>query len=183
MQHDQTVADWYYVGHYGQLGPLTFEQVSELTRDGVISADTYVWKAGMGDWRMARDTLELRSVLQISPPEYSPPPAPVPGMPAVRPVNARAPLAPTHPSSVSTSAQWSYLQTSVPKSEKSRTVAGLLNLIPGIGRFYLGYAAHGALQLFTAMFCGIGFVWSVIDGIYILAGGVKYDGYGRAMQD
>ncbi len=79
--------------------------------------------------------------------------------------------------------QWTYLESGIPKSDKSRVVGGLLNILPGFGRFYLGYAAHGVLQLFTVALCGIGFVWSIIDGIYILLGGVKYDGYGRLIED
>src|SRR5579859_2938673 len=41
------VGEWYYIGHYGQLGPLTREQIDELVTGGVISRDTYVWRAGM----------------------------------------------------------------------------------------------------------------------------------------
>ena len=78
---------------------------------------------------------------------------------------------------------WQTVGIAAPLSDKNRTVAGLLNFLPGFGRFYLGYAAHGALQLFTAMMCGVGFIWSIIDGIYILAGGVKFDGYGRRLED
>ena len=41
------VADWYYIGHYGQLGPLTKEQIDELVDGGVIARETYVWSTGM----------------------------------------------------------------------------------------------------------------------------------------
>ncbi|MBS1724360.1 MAG: DUF4339 domain-containing protein [Armatimonadetes bacterium] len=173
--------EWYYVGHYGQLGPLTFDQVQELARDGVIAPDTFVWRPGMGDWRPARDVSDLRPLVQLPQVEFVPPPMPG-AQTAVRP-EPRMPQAPAYASPVYATSQWSYLESTVPKSDKSRTVAGLLNLMPGIGRFYLGYAAHGVLQLFTAFFCGIGFVWSIIDGIYILMGGVKYDGYGRTIED
>ncbi len=70
----------------------------------------------------------------------------------------------------------------VPKSDKSRIAAGILNLLPGFGRFYLGYAAHGVLQLMTS-FCGVGLIWSWLDGLYIMVGGAKYDGYGRVIDD
>jgi len=173
-------AEWYYVGHYGQLGPLTFEQVNELARDGVISPDTFVWKAGMGDWRQAQEVPDLRATVSMVSVELMPPPVPVIPMRTAMP-NASPVYAQQNASMVQGS--WSYLDSNVPKSDKNRVTAGLLNLLPGVGRFYLGYAAHGALQLFTALFCGIGFVWSVIDGIYILMGGVKYDGYGRVIQD
>ncbi len=173
-------AEWFYVGHYGQLGPLTYEQICELARDGVIAHDTFVWKHGMGDWRPAIDIPDLRPLVAPTPSGFAPPPVPgslAVGAPPVAPTPAY-----TGQSMVPAQGQWRYLEASVPKSDKNRTTAGLLNLIPGVGRFYLGYAAHGALQLVAAL-CGIGYLWSVIDGIYILMGGVKYDGYGRLIQD
>ena len=71
------------------------------------------------------------------------------------------------------------------RSDKSRTVAGILQiLIPGAGRIYLGYAALGVIQLFLAIFtCMLLHVWSIIDGILILSGEVRIDGYGRSMDD
>ena len=43
-------ASWYYVGTYGQLGPLTTEQFDEFIEAGVIERTTYVWRPGMPDW-------------------------------------------------------------------------------------------------------------------------------------
>jgi hypothetical protein len=40
--------------------------------------------------------------------------------------------------------------------------------------------AHGFLQLIT-MPCVVGVLWAWIDGIIMLCGGVKLDGYGRRM--
>ena len=71
----------------------------------------------------------------------------------------------------------------MPKSDKNRIAAGLLNFLPGFGRFYLGYLAHGILQFITAWCLGVGFIWAWIDAIYILSGGVKEDGYGRPLED
>ena len=178
-------AEWYYVGHYGQLGPLTLDQVSELAQDGVIAVDTYVWKQGMSDWRQAREVIELREDLASGIPEVSPPPTPNLSPPTARSWQAQSPLsAPPRTERFPMSQNaWQTVGIAAPLSDKNRTVAGLLNFLPGFGRFYLGYAAHGALQLFTAMMCGVGFIWSIIDGIYILAGGVKFDGYGRRLED
>lgn len=175
-----TPAEWYYVGHYGQLGPLTLEQVNELARDGVITPETFVWRPGMGEWKAAQDVPDLGSSIRLAVTDLLPPP-----VPGVQQRSGTPPLAPSPmaPSTSMASGSWTYLDSGVPKSDKNRVTGGLLNLIPGVGRFYLGYAAHGALQLITALFCGIGFVWSVIDGIYILMGGIKYDGYGRVIQD
>lgn len=71
----------------------------------------------------------------------------------------------------------------MPRSDKSRTTGGVLQLIvPGIGRIYLGYPAIGVLQLILTP-CGVGWLWSIIDGVIILAGGVRMDGYGRQLND
>ena len=62
--------------------------------------------------------------------------------------------------------------TGIPFSDKSKVVAGLLQIfLPfGIGRFYIGDTKIGVLQLLVAIFtCGIGGLWSLIDGIIILA--------------
>jgi TM2 domain-containing membrane protein YozV len=62
--------------------------------------------------------------------------------------------------------------TGIPYSDKTKLVAGLLQiLIPlGIGRFYIGDTKTGVLQLIvTLVTCGIGGLWPFIDGIVILA--------------
>lgn len=69
------------------------------------------------------------------------------------------------------------------RSDKSRTLGGILQLlVPGVGRIYLGYSATGILQLASSL-CGVGILWSWIDGIFILSGGVSIDGYGRHLND
>lgn len=167
-------AEWYYVGHYGELGPLTIEQMEELIRDGVIDRETFVWKQGMSEWQPAAGHVDLSFHFQTAALAPSmPPPPPVP-------VRTMAPATP-HP-------QW-YGQgwpiVEAPRSDRKRWIAGLLQLlIPGTGRMYLGYAAQGAVQLILFPFgCGIGWLWSVIDGVYILVGGLKLDGYGRKLDD
>jgi len=62
--------------------------------------------------------------------------------------------------------------TGIPYSDKSKLVAGLLQiLIPiGIGRFYIGDTRTGVIQLVvTLVTCGIGALWPFIDGIIMLA--------------
>ncbi|NNN21832.1 MAG: TM2 domain-containing protein, partial [Acidimicrobiales bacterium] len=64
-------------------------------------------------------------------------------------------------------------QTGLPYSEKSKIVAGLLQLFLGgfgVGRFYLGYSGIGVAQLLT---CGGLGLWALIDAIMILTGSVK----------
>ena len=164
----QEAAEWYYVGRYGELGPLTLSQMQDLAMDGVISSDTFVWKQGMAEWKPASSMSDLSTRLGA---ELTPPPPPMPV------VDART-IAPTAPRFEPT-----YHHHRIEDSPLSRSRAGLLNLIPGVGRLYLGYSAIGVLQLVTFLVCGVGFIWAVIDSIYILTGGLKHDGYGRPLKD
>ena len=62
-------------------------------------------------------------------------------------------------------------RTGIPYSDKQKLVAGLLNiLLPfGVGRFYIGDSKTGVLQLVvTLVTCGLGSLWSLIDGILML---------------
>lgn len=76
--------------------------------------------------------------------------------------------------------------TGMPFSDKSKMVAGLLNLllpfigICGIGRFYTGHIGLGVAQfLLGPLTCGI---WPLIDGILMLMGKVP-DAQGRPLRD
>jgi len=52
----------------------------------------------------------------------------------------------------------------------------------GVHRFYLGYTGIGIVQLvLTLASCGIGAIWGFIEGIIILAGGMK-DSNGRILR-
>ena len=64
----------------------------------------------------------------------------------------------------------------LPYSDKTKLIAGLLQiLIPiGIGRMYMGHVSIGVAQLVvTILTCGLGYIWSLIDGILILVGQPK----------
>lgn len=74
--------------------------------------------------------------------------------------------------------------TGVPYSDKQKLIAGLLNiLLPfGIGRFYIGDTGTGVAQLLVSLFtCGLGGLWSLIDGIMMLAG-EPTDAQGRPLR-
>ena len=74
--------------------------------------------------------------------------------------------------------------TGVPYSDKQKLIAGLLNiLLPfGIGRFYIGDTGTGVAQLLVSIFtCGIGALWSFIDGILMLTGEPN-DSQGRPLR-
>ena len=103
-----------------------------------------------------------------TPPPYGqgPPPYGQPGQP---------PYPPPPPGAYGVSSTTPYgihPVTGIPYSDKSKLVAGLLQiLIPlGIGRFYIGDNRTGVLQLVvTLVTCGIGALWPFIDGIILLA--------------
>ncbi|WP_156689572.1 TM2 domain-containing protein [Mycobacterium sp. Marseille-P9652] len=78
--------------------------------------------------------------------------------------------------------------TGQPLSDKSKTVAGLLQLLSllgvgGIGRFYIGDIGVGVAQLLVGwLTCGIGLIWSIVDAILILTDKVP-DAQGRPLRD
>ena len=98
--------------------------------------------------------------------------------------------------------------TGLPFSEKSKIAAGLLQLllplagIPGVGRLYTGHIGIGLTQLigyfvawaffWLTFWLIIGFVflpvvfglwlWSIVDGIVILASASPRDGRGLPMK-
>ena len=78
--------------------------------------------------------------------------------------------------------------TGQPLSDKSKIVAGLLQLlsllgIGGIGRIYIGDTSVGIAQLLVGwLTCGIGLIWSIVDAVLMFAGKV-HDTQGRPLND
>lgn len=86
--------------------------------------------------------------------------------------------------------------TGEPFSDKSKVVAGLLQLLGlagvlGVGRIYLGQTSFGVTQLvgcliFGAVTCGIGFIvpviWGIVDAVLIFTDKVR-DSQGRPLRD
>ena len=79
--------------------------------------------------------------------------------------------------------------TGEPLSDKSKIVAGLLQLIGlfglvGIGRIYLGYTGLGVAQLVVGLItCGIGaLVWGIIDAVLMFTDKVR-DPEGRPLRE
>ncbi len=191
------MGEWYYIGHYGQLGPLTKEQMEELVEGGVILQETYVWRTGMAQWQTADTVPELKAALQMAipftapppPPMYQQQPKPAPAPARPQPVQQPQPFQPYQQQPQSY--QQNYQPVSSPynrmtyavRSDKSRTWAGVLQIFPGAGRIYLGYYAYGTIQMVLGFCTGILWLWSIIDGIIILTGGVQFDGFGRVLGD
>ena len=82
-----------------------------------------------------------------------------------------------------------HYQAGEPLSDKSKVVAGLLQLLGlfglvGIGRIYLGYTGLGIAQLAVGLItCGLGaVVWGIIDAVLILTDKVR-DPAGRPLRD
>jgi len=116
---------------------------------------------------------------QPPPGQYPPPPGQYPPPPGQYPPAYIDPAAPfgRHP------------LTGEPLSEKSKLVAGLLQLLGlfglvGIGRIYLGYTGLGVAQLVVGLItCGIGaVVWGIIDAVLLLTDKVR-DPEGRPLRD
>ena len=74
-------------------------------------------------------------------------------------------------------------KTGLPYSDKQKLIAGLLNIfLAGVGRMYAGHVGLGVTQLLVAIFtCGLGSLWSLIDGILMLTGD-PVDGEGRPLR-
>ncbi|RYG32032.1 DUF4339 domain-containing protein, partial [bacterium] len=197
-------ATWYYVGTFGQLGPLTLDQLEELVDGGVIESETYVWNAGMPTWLPAAQISLLAPFFGKRTPHAEPPPLPrtplsrpeVPASTVASPAVSSPAFSPQQfgktmgvppPQNLRTMSREvdaAYAAYAAPyglRSDRSRTAAGILNIVfPGIGRMYLGYYALGLIQMFSVLAtCGILQIWSIVDGVMILTGNIKVDGYGR----
>jgi TM2 domain-containing membrane protein YozV len=116
----------------------------------------------------------------------TPPPPPSPGYaPPYPPPGGQYPQAYMDPSAPF----GRHPMTGEPYSDKSKVVAGLLQLLGlfglvGIGRMYIGQTGLGVAQLIVGLVtCGIGAViWGIIDAILMLTDKVR-DPQGRPLRD
>ena len=100
------------------------------------------------------------------------PPSPGPHPTAAYPVPAQHPY-PAVPGGYDPQAPYGRdPRTGQPYSDRSKVLAGLLQLfLPfGVGRLYSGHIGIGVAQLVLTVFFGVGIIWAFIDGIVILAG-------------
>ncbi|MER5975773.1 TM2 domain-containing protein [Streptomyces sp. NPDC001857] len=108
------------------------------------------------------------------PPPGYPPPGGHPGAGGYPPPGGGYPGDPSAP--------YGYDPYGRPYSDKSKIVAGILQLFLGsfgVGRFYIGHVGLGLAQLFTCG--GLGF-WALVDGIILLTSNDKTDSDGRILR-
>ena len=74
--------------------------------------------------------------------------------------------------------------TNTIEGQKSKLAAGLLAILLGLGihNFYLGFNGKAVAQLILS-FCGVGYIWCLIDGIMILTGSINQDAKGFPLKD
>ena len=118
-------------------------------------------------------------------PQYQPPPPGYPQQPPWYPPPGQYPPAYMDPAAP----YGRHPLTGEPLSDKSKTVAGLLQLlglfgVVGIGRIYLGYTGLGVAQLIVGIVtCFVGaIVWGIIDAVLILTDKVR-DPEGRPLRE
>jgi len=112
----------------------------------------------------ARTTVDLDALFDELPNPFAPAPHPTQSYPAAP--FGREPM------------------TGLPYSDKSKVIAGVLQLVLpfGIGRFYSGHTGLAIAQLLITLFTlGLGSIWPFIDGIVLLAGRLM-DPHGRPMR-
>ncbi|MFC7218137.1 NINE protein [Streptomyces polyrhachis] len=79
-------------------------------------------------------------------------------------------------------APYGYAPDGRPYSDKSKIVAGVLQLLVGcfgVGRFYTGHTGMALGQLFT---CGGLGIWALVDGIILLVSPDPTDSDGRVLR-
>ena len=150
---------------------LAVQALADHYSNGRLTGDEYSERVA-GAWE-AKTSADLGTL-------FADLPAPRPDVPLAAP-----PAWPGRPPAVAMdpAAPYGYdPRTGRPYSDKSKILAGLLQLfLPiGVGRFYSGHVGLGVAQLVLALF-GIGMIWAFIDGIVLLAGN-PYDPDGRPMR-
>ncbi len=54
---------WFVAEGGTKLGPLAYDRLESLAREGRIELDTFVWRKGMSEWKPARDVSEMAALL------------------------------------------------------------------------------------------------------------------------
>ena len=48
-------------------GPFSLQELTSMIRDGRVTAETYLWKAGMPDWMKAKDVTDIAPIVNEPP--------------------------------------------------------------------------------------------------------------------
>ena len=54
------------------VGPLSVSELSRLIAEKRVTKETYVWRPGMADWRLAEDVPEVLRLVALTPPQIPP---------------------------------------------------------------------------------------------------------------
>lgn len=141
--------------------------LGERLSTGHLDTAEYTERVDAAD--RARTTADLDVLFADLPGPHQGQPRPVPAMPP--------PGAPPAP--------YGYDRFGRPYSDKSKVIAGVLQIVLplGIGRLYSGRTGLGVAQLLVTLFTfGLGSIWPFIDGILILVQGSD-DGRGLPLRD
>jgi hypothetical protein len=86
---------WFYAQGGQHIGPVTFEQLTQLARSGGLTANDLVWQEGMPDWQPAGQVAGLFAAAASN---YAPTAAPYPAQPQspvpAQPINYSGPYQP-----------------------------------------------------------------------------------------
>lgn len=60
--------EWYWLdADHKQLGPISFVELQDLWKKGTVTAKSYVWSAGMEQWRQIEEIEEMLKALVVLP--------------------------------------------------------------------------------------------------------------------
>jgi len=69
-----SVPQWYHVKNQQKVGPVSLNQLTQLTANGELGPDDMVWRKGMTEWTIARNVTELNYAKWTSQPISDTPP-------------------------------------------------------------------------------------------------------------
>ena len=154
---------WWYEAGGEARGPVEYDELRAMIRQGVLQRDSRVIPEGGSHWATVADH---QRDLGLGPPAGAYPPAggyPPAGSP---PPGGYGPYPQSYYPAPQPSPYWG------PVSDKDYLTTLLLSLLLGqlgVDRFYLGYTGLGVAKLLTFGGCG---VWWLIDVILIATGKV-----------
>ncbi|WP_449465627.1 GYF domain-containing protein [Stenotrophomonas humi] len=91
------MSQWFYAeGNRERRGPVPGQEVAALFRAGQLSADTLIWREGIGDWQPLRNVAGELGLHELLPPSTALPPGVPPLPPPLQTLPRSRPAIPTH---------------------------------------------------------------------------------------